>query len=69
MKMDIIGGLVQHLPELANNFEKLNKVKDVLYVLGICAESELIYVKADDLTSVLTTIQARKLIVQWQQGE
>ena len=42
MKVDIIGGLVQHLPELANNSEKLNKVKEVLDELGICAESELI---------------------------
>ena len=58
--------ITKYLPDL--NIEKVEKLQEVLLNLGICEDKELIFVEADDLSSVLSTIQARKLISKWGQG-
>ena len=64
--MNLQSKFTQYLHELSVHDEKLDRLQVVLLELGVCHESELVYVKADDLTPVLTTIQARRLTSSWE---
>ena len=57
--MDLRITFIHYLSELIAHNEKLGRLEAVLLELGVCHESDLVHVKAHDLSLVLTTIQAR----------
>ncbi len=62
MEIDLLQAIVGHVTE---SEDRKRLICDHLTSLGVTSESDLIYVREEDITCVMSKIEARKAIAEW----